>query len=112
MLQVFKKGNSSCGLSWTVLKALSEVSQGTMSQVMIYKTRRVSGNGELIADTIAKGNMNNLLSLGVNLSLSVKPSRVLSDYVKKPNVDCMLSSALLEELSDYMPVVKCNYTGS
>ena len=60
-----------------------------MSQVMIYKTRRVSGNGELIADTIAKGNMNNLLSLGVNLSLSVKPSRVLSDYVKKPNVDCM-----------------------
>ena len=112
MLQVFKKGNSSCGLSWTVLKALSEVSQGTMSQVMIYKTRRVSGNGELIADTIAKGNMNNLLSLGVNLSLSVIPSRVLSDYVKKPNVDCMLSNALLDELSDYMPVVKCNYTGS
>ena len=53
-----------------------------------------------------------LLSLGVNLSLSVKPSRVLSDYVKKPNVDGMLSSALLEELSDYIPVVKCNYTGS
>jgi len=108
LLQVFRKGNSSCGLSWTVLKALSEVAQGTMSQVMIYKTRRVSGKGELVADTIAKGEMHKLLSLDVDLSLSVKPSRVLCDYVKKPTVESMLSNALLDELSGHIPVVRCN----
>ena len=35
-------------------KALSEVARGTMSQVLIYKTRIVSGYGELIADTITR----------------------------------------------------------
>ena len=63
-----------------------------MSQVMIYKTRRVSGKGEQVANTIAKGEMDKLLSLDVDLSLSVKPSRVLCDYVKKPTVESMLSN--------------------
>ena len=35
-------------------KALSEVARGTMFQVLIFKTRIVSGYGELIADTIAR----------------------------------------------------------
>ena len=37
---------------------------------------------------------------------------VLCDYVKKPTVESMLSNALLDELSGYIPVVRCNYTVS
>ena len=42
VVAVFKKGNTPCGYTWTVLKALQEVSVNTMSKVMVYKTKRVS----------------------------------------------------------------------
>ena len=54
--------------------------------------------------------MTKLSDLKVNLSLGVRPSRVLCDYVKKPSVNCILSSALLNELSSDMPVVRCSYS--
>ena len=70
----------------------------------------MSGYGELIADTIAKGEMTKLSGLKVNLSLGVRPLRVLCDYVKKPSVNCSLSDALLNELSSDMPVARCSYS--
>ena len=70
----------------------------------------LSGYGELVADTIAKGEMRKLSSLKVNQSLGVRPSRVFCDYVKKPSMNCSLSSALLDELSSDIPVVRCSYS--
>ena len=91
-------------------KSLSEVARGTMFQVLIFKTRIVSGYGELIADTITRCEMTKLSDLKVNLSLGVRPSRVLWDYVKKPFVNYSLSSALLNELTCDMPVIRCSYS--
>ena len=51
-----------------------------------------------------------LSDLKSNLSLGALPSRVFCDYVMKPFVNCSLSSALLNELTSDMPVVRCSYS--
>ena len=43
VVAVFKKGNTPCGYTWTLLKALQEVSVNTMSKVMVYKTKSFDG---------------------------------------------------------------------
>ena len=53
----FRKGHSLCSFVLTVLKAMEDVSVGTMSRVTVRKTRRCSGFGELVADKIVKGDV-------------------------------------------------------
>ena len=88
-----------------MLKALDDVASGTMSIVSIIKTRRCSGHGEKVADTIAKGDITSLATMGlVNYTWS-RPSRVLMDCIKKPVVTPQLGKQLLDELSFIMEVV-------
>ena len=61
----FRKGSSKCLYTWTVLKALEDVASGTMSIVSVFKTRRGFGQGEIIADAIAKGDIPTLDTLGL-----------------------------------------------
>ena len=59
--------NAQCAYSWTILKAIDDVASGTMSLVSIAKTRRCSGIGEIIADMLAKGCIENLSQTDHNL---------------------------------------------
>ena len=71
--------NACIPVQWTVLKALDDIVSGTMSIVSIAKTKRCSGLGETIADTIAKGEITGLDRLGLIHATWVRPSRVLMD---------------------------------
>ena len=82
----FRKGSSKCLYTWTVLKAMEDVASGTMSTISIAKTRRCSGLGENVADTLAKGELSGLERLGITNPNWSRPSRVLMDWVKKPVV--------------------------
>ena len=101
----FRKGSSKCLYTWTVLKALKDVVSGTMSIVSIFKTRRCSGQGEIIADAIAKGGIPALDNIGLANTTWLRPSRVLMDWIKKPVVTPQLGKQLLDELSVSMEVV-------
>ena len=101
----FRKGSSKCPYSWTILKALDDVASGTMSLVSVTKTRRCSGLGETIADTIAKGCTENLSCMGILSPSWLRPSRVLMDWIKKPTVTSSLGHNLLQEMSLHMNVV-------
>ena len=65
----------------------------------IVETRRCSGYGENVADTIAKGDMISLSKMGLQNASWSRPSRVLMDWVKKPVVTPILGKKLLDELS-------------
>ena len=69
------------------------------------KTRRCSGFGENVADTIAKGDMISLSKMGLQNATWSRPSRVLMDWVKKPVVTPSLGKMLLDELSAFMDVI-------
>ena len=90
---------------WTVLKALDDVASGTMSIVSVEKTKRCSGHGEKVADTVAKGVITGLDKLGLTHTTWLRPSRVLMDWIKKPVVTPQLGKHLLEECSHTMEVV-------
>ena len=84
---------------------MDDVASGTMSLVSVTKTRRCSGFGEIVADTIAKGNPDSLDSMGISSPSWLRPSRVLMDWIKKPSVTASLGHDLLIEMSSYMEVV-------
>ena len=88
-----------------MLKALDDVASGTMSIVSVLKTRRCSGQGEIIADAIAKGDIPSLDTMGLTNMAWSRPSRVLMNWVKKPVVTPQLGEHLLDELSAIMEVV-------
>ena len=71
----------------------------------IVETRRCSGYGENVADTIAKGDMISLSMMGLQKATWSRPSRVLMDWVKKPVVTPSLGKMLLDELSAFMDVI-------
>ena len=84
---------------------MDDVANGTMSVVSIEKTRRCSGFGENVADTLAKGELSGLDRLGISNPYWAKPSRVLADWVKKPVVTPNLGKCLLDEMSRFMEVI-------
>ena len=47
--------------------------------------------------------------MSLDLSMMLRPSRALSDFVKRPVVDANLSINLLEELSYDMEVIKSRH---
>ena len=84
---------------------MDDVASGTMSTISIAKTRRCSGLGENVADTLAKGELSGLERLGITNPNWSRPSRVLMDWVKKPVVTPKLGKYLLDELSRFMEVI-------
>ena len=61
----FRLGSSKCLFTWTVLKTLYDVASGTMSIVSVLKTRRCSGQGERVANAIAKGDILSVSTMGL-----------------------------------------------
>ena len=53
---------------------MDDVATGTMSMISIDKTRRFSGLGENVADTLAKGELTGLERLGI----TIPPVKTLS----------------------------------
>ena len=84
---------------------MDDVANGTMSVVSVEKTRRCSGFGENVADTLAKGELSGLDRLGVSNPYWARPSRILVDWVKKPVVTPNLGKLLLDEMSRFMEVI-------
>ena len=88
-----------------ILKALDDVASGMMSLVSVTKTRRCSGLGETIADTIAKGCIGNVSQMGILSPSWLRPSSLLMDWIKKATITSSLGHNLLQEMSLNMDVV-------
>ena len=58
-----QKGFRQVSLYLDGAKALDDVASGSMSIVSIIKTRRCSGHGEKVSDTIAKGDIASLATM-------------------------------------------------
>ena len=112
----FRKGSITCPYSWTIIKALVIVARGTMSLVSVTKTWRcsklgetiadtIAGIGEITADMIAKGCIENLSRTDIPTPTWLRLSRVLLDWIKKPTVTSSLGHDLLREISFIMDVV-------
>ena len=84
---------------------MDDVASGTMSRVTIQKTRRWSSYGELVADTIAKGEIRHLYKIGLSSATLLRSSRVLMYWVKKPTMTPNLGLHLLEEISRFIEEV-------
>ena len=84
---------------------MEDVASGTMSLIFVTKTRRCSGLGEIVADTIATGEPRPLDSMKLQSPTWLKPSRVLMDWVCKPVVTPSLGHDLLIDIFHYMELV-------
>ena len=78
---------------------------GTMSLNSVMKTKRCSGFGERVADTIAKGEIQLVRNMGLTSPTWLRSSQVLMDWVKKPVVTPSLGHQLHIEISNHIEVV-------
>ena len=103
---IFKKKHSSCPYSYTIAKAIHDVSIGLNCVVHIKKTPRVSGDWEVVADALSKGNWEQAWPLMPmkNDDPSYIP-RALLRWINHPVPDMDLGKKVLAEMADYTHVL-------
>ena len=103
---VFKKRHSKCPYSYTMAKALYDVGKGLGCKVNVEKTKRCSGNGEIVADHLSKGNWEAAWPLMPGKE--VDPKRVsvtLLRWIANPYVNLSLGQDILRDMKDYTKVL-------
>ena len=98
---IYRKGYStSCLYSYTVAKALWEVSQALNCTVLVKKIRRCSDKGSLAADALSKASFTTFYNLVPRRK--VEPGRVprsVLRWLEDPRDDLKLGESLLRELA-------------
>ena len=95
-----------CPYTYTIAKALYDVSQGLNCQLTVTKTQRVSGSGEIVADALSKGDWDQAWSLmpRKNIDPSQVPVSMLR-WIQNPDPDMSLGSKILADMSKYTKVL-------
>ena len=103
---IFKKKHSKCPYSYTIAKALHDVSAGLACNLSVVKTPRVSGDEEVVADALSKGDWDRAWPLmpGKNVDPDYIP-RVLLRWLSDPYPDLDLGLKVLDEMSRYTAVL-------
>ena len=96
---VYRKGNSTCELAWTVAKALHTLVDRLGTQLLVSDTRRMSGLGERMADRISKGKVEEARSMGYMHLEQQRLPTVLLRWIRDPVRKVDLGHEILEELS-------------
>ena len=103
---VYRKKHSSCEYAYTVAKALFDVAEGLGSVVKVVKTRRCSGDGEIAADALSKGDWE--LAWKSMPQRMVDPGRVpraALRWITNPMPDLSLGSRILKDMAGYTKVL-------
>ena len=58
-MAVFRKHHSRCPYAYTIAKALADLGEGLACKVKVEKTKRCSGDGEIAAYALSKGEWDN-----------------------------------------------------
>ena len=103
---VFGKKHSSCPYLYTVAKAIHDVAVGLNCKVTVTKTGRCSGQGEVTADALSKGEWDSAWKLmpDMNVDPAFIP-RVLLKWIANPVPDMELGFKVLAEMSAYTKVL-------
>ena len=105
-MAAYRKKHSSCAYAYTVAKAVHDVGVGLGSVVKILKTRRCSGPGEVVADSLSKGDWEVAWPLMPNKNED--PGRIpasILKWVANPVKDMDLGSKILTDMMEYTKVL-------
>ena len=107
LVYCFRKGNSSCPYTMTIIKALDAVARALDITLILVKTPRVSGTGEFVADALSKGRIEEALSQSsrFNRGPSEIP-RTLIRWLEHPEPSRLLGQAIAEEMSAHTEVLR------
>ena len=103
---VYKKKHSHCPYSYTLAKAINNVGPGLGCRVKVEKTRRCSGLGEEVADTLSKGDWDKAWPLMPRKNND--PGRIpvaLLQWINNPVPDMTLGHKILSNMSKYTKVL-------
>ena len=103
---VYRKKHSSCEYAYTVAKALHDVADGLGSIVRVVKTKRCSGEGEIAADSLSKGDW--AVAWGSMPEKNVDPERIpraALRWINNPTPDMNLGEKILMDMSKYTNVL-------
>ena len=103
---VFKKRHSKCPYSYTMAKALNDVSKGLSCKLNVVKTRRCSGPAGIAADALSTGNWNTAWEKMPNKEIDPrKIPTILLKWLCNPFPDLSLGNRILSEMSRYTSVM-------
>ena len=106
---IYKKKHSSCPYAYTVAKAINDIAHGLACKVSVSKTPRVSGDEEIVADALSKGDWERAWPLmpHKNVDPEFIPI-VLRKWIAHPVPDMSLGSKVLAEMAKYTNVLYLN----
>ena len=102
----YKKKHSSCAYAYTIAKAVHDVGVGLGSAVKVLKTKRCSGQGEVVADSLSKGDWEKAWPLMPNKNED--PGRIpksILKWVANPVKDMDLGYKILTDMMRYTKVL-------
>jgi hypothetical protein len=108
---VWKKGYSNhCGLSSTIVKAISAIASAAGCDLFIKKITRCSTPGAKVADALSKGNFKQARdeAAASGVPLHTDPARVpvqLLRWIQEPVSDYSLGSRILSEIAGARPIL-------
>jgi hypothetical protein len=102
---IFRAGNSRCRLCWTIAKAIEDVSKGAGVRVAIVKVGRVTGDGEIVADALSKGEFEKAFGVMKLKEKAERMPRALLKWVENPRVTARLGMEILENLRVKIPIL-------
>jgi hypothetical protein len=103
---VYKKKHSLCPYSYAIAKAINDVSDGLGCKMQLVKTRRCSGQGEVVADALSKGDWE--VAWQVMPEKNVDPGIIpvsLLKWISNPTPDLSLGLKVLSDMSKYTKVL-------
>ena len=106
-MYAYDKGHSKCEYAHSVCKALHYVAESLNSTLVVVKTPRRSGVGEVVADELSKGNIERAMELMTDAmpSRSYCP-RVLGEWISNPYPTRCLGEAIVDELAEFTSVLE------
>ena len=103
---IYRKKHSSCPYAYTVAKAINDIACGLACKVTVSKTLRVSGNEEIVADALSKGDWERAWPLMPQKN--VDPDFIpvaLRKWIAHPVPDMSLGKKVLSEMAKYTKVL-------
>ena len=106
---IFNKKHSVCPYSYTIAKAIADVADGLACGVRVSKTKRVSGDYEIVADALSKGSWEEAWPRMPEKKTDPEFIPItLRKWLNNPIPDMKLGGKILQEMSSYTEVLYMN----
>ena len=103
---VYRKHHSRCPYAYTIAKALADLGEGLACKVTVVKTKRCSGDGEIAADALSKGEWDTAWAhMPYKKNDPGKIPAALLKWIANPTIDMELGAKILSDMSIYTKVL-------